>query len=117
MESKKGPENMTEKNMRETILNLVIGGQDTTARTLSWFFYMMCRNPLVQEKIVQEVKDVNCCEGSELEEDEFVANITDATLEKMHYLHAALTETLRLYPAVPVVSSHPLKQSILNYIF
>ena len=36
--------------------------------------------------------------------EEFIANITDTTLEQMHYLHAALTETLRLYPAVPVVN-------------
>ena len=37
--------------------------------------------------------------------EEFVAKITDDTLDRMHYLHAALTETLRLYPAVPAVPS------------
>ncbi|PRQ33454.1 putative abieta-7,13-dien-18-ol hydroxylase [Rosa chinensis] len=30
-------------------------------------------------------------------------DITDAALEQMHHLHAALTEILRLYPAVPLV--------------
>ena len=34
--------------------------------------------------------------------DVFMANITDKILDQMHYLHAALTETLRLYPTVPV---------------
>ncbi|PHT40602.1 CytochromeB1 [Capsicum baccatum] len=34
--------------------------------------------------------------------DDFVISITEEVLEKMHYLHATLTETLRLYPAVLV---------------
>lgn len=31
-----------------------------------------------------------------------MGTISDEMLEKMHYLHAALTETLSLHPAVPV---------------
>jgi len=82
----------------------MIAGKDTTANTLSWFFYMLCKNPLVEEKIVQEIRDVTCCHESELSNiDEFIANLTDLILDKMHYLHAALTETLRLYPVVPIV--------------
>ncbi|KAK2653679.1 hypothetical protein Ddye_013535 [Dipteronia dyeriana] len=33
--------------------------------------------------------------------EELAFNITEKTLEKTQYLHAALTETLRLYPAIP----------------
>ena len=35
---------------------------------------------------------------------EFAQLLTYETLGKLHYLHAALSETLRLYPAVAVVS-------------
>ncbi|KAF6160308.1 hypothetical protein GIB67_019077 [Kingdonia uniflora] len=100
--SENGPENMDDKYLRDIILSFMIAGKDTTAVTLSWFFYILCKHPLVQEKIVQEVREVVDCNGNETSIDEFVSNLTDAAIDKMHYLHAALTETLRLYPAVPV---------------
>lgn len=90
------------KYLRDIILNFVIAGKDTTAATLAWFIYMLCKYPAVQEKVAEEVKEatntktVSSCT-------EFVSSLKDETLEKMNYLHAAITETLRLYPAVPVV--------------
>ncbi|KAJ7951019.1 putative Cytochrome P450 [Quillaja saponaria] len=113
VESKKDPEKMNDQYLRDIILNFMIAGKDTSANTLSWFFYMLCRNPLVQEKVAQEVKDVTGSQEAEANIDEFVAKITEAALEKMHYLHAALTETLRLYPAVPVDGRVAEKDDIL----
>lgn len=95
---------MTDQYLRDIILNFMLAGKDSTANTLSWFFYMLCKNPLIQEKVVEEITEVignNVKDKEHLEY--FVASITEEALEKMHYLHAALTETLRLYPAVPVV--------------
>uniref|UniRef100_A0A6N2N8H3 Cytochrome P450 n=1 Tax=Salix viminalis TaxID=40686 RepID=A0A6N2N8H3_SALVM len=97
VESKKDPEEMNDKYLRDIILNFMIAGKDTSANTLSWFFYMLCKNPLAQE-----VRDVTSSQDDVVNVEEFIANITDTALEQMHYLHAALTETLRLYPAVPV---------------
>ncbi|CAB4269791.1 unnamed protein product [Prunus armeniaca] len=102
LESEKDPEEMNDKYLRDIILNFMIAGKDTSANTLSWFFYLLSKNPLIQEKVVQEVRDVVGNQIGEAKIDEFVANITDATLEQMHYLHATLTETLRLFPAVPI---------------
>ncbi|EOX96172.1 Cytochrome P450, family 704, subfamily A, polypeptide 1, putative [Theobroma cacao] len=101
MESEKNPETMTDQYLRDIILNFLIAGRDTTANALSWFFYMLCKHPLIQEKVAQEVIDINCSHGNDASVDDFITTIPDATLEKMHYLHAALTETLRLYPPVP----------------
>ncbi|CAK9135198.1 unnamed protein product [Ilex paraguariensis] len=87
--------------LRDIILCLMMAGKDTTTSTLSWFFYMMCKHPFTQETIAQEVR-----EATEVKEtpnlDEIATSITEEALDKMQYLHAALTETLRLYPAVPV---------------
>ncbi|KAK8495492.1 hypothetical protein V6N12_032771 [Hibiscus sabdariffa] len=100
-ESEKNPETMSSQYLRDIILNFLIAGKDTTANTSCWFFYILCKNPLIQEKIAQEVIDITCSKPNDANFDEFAAAITDATVDQMHYLHAALTETLRLYPVVP----------------
>ncbi|WOL05720.1 Cytochrome P450 [Canna indica] len=101
-ESIKDPERMTLQYLRDIVLNFVIAGKDTTAGTLSWFFYLICKNPHVQEKIYKEVK-----EAIEADEDvtfdAFSSSINDESLHKMHYLHAALSETLRIFPPAAMV--------------
>ncbi|KAK0595804.1 hypothetical protein LWI29_010166 [Acer saccharum] len=88
------------KYLRDMIINLVMAGKDTTSAALSFFFYMMCKHPDIQEKIAKEV-----IEATQVNQnssfDELAANVNENTLDKMQYLHAALTETLRLYPPVP----------------
>lgn len=96
---------MTDQYPRDITLNFIIAGKDTSANTLTWFFYMLCKHPLVQEKLAGEVREATEAD-SNLFADDFAQLITEAALEKMQYLHAALTETLRLYPAGPVVTSH-----------
>ncbi|XP_062001769.1 cytochrome P450 704C1-like [Rosa rugosa] len=87
--------------LRDIILNFVIAGKDTTATTLSWFIYLLCKHPSVQEKISQEVEQVTGMKKI-TNFSEFASSLSEDVLEKMQYLHAAITETLRIYPAVPV---------------
>lgn len=90
------------KYLKDIVLSFVIAGKDTTAITLSWFLYQLCKNPHVQEKIAQEIREATKVEnGSTIAE--LAARVTEESMEKMQYLHAALTETLRLHPALPVV--------------
>ena len=102
MERERDPENMTDQYLRDIILNFMIAGKDTSANTLTWFFYMLCKHPLVQWKVVQEVIEATQAEDN-ICPDEFSRLMTEEALDRMQYLHAAITETLRLYPAVPVV--------------
>nr|UHB15506.1 cytochrome P450 [Paris polyphylla] len=99
--SKEDPEHITDRYLRDIILNFLIAGKDTTANTLTWFFYLLCKNPIVQEKIVCEINDAVTSEGQSVDIIDFASQLTQPVLDKMHYFHAALTETLRIYPAVP----------------
>ncbi|KAI3507885.1 hypothetical protein L1887_22880 [Cichorium endivia] len=94
--------NMDDQYLMDIILNFILAGKDSSANTLSWFFYMLCKNPAIQDKVVSEIKEHIGYQGNGDNVEDFVERINDEVLEKMHYLHAALSETLRLYPAVPV---------------
>ncbi|KAG9448640.1 hypothetical protein H6P81_008605 [Aristolochia fimbriata] len=101
--SEEDPEKiMNARYLRDIVLNIIIAGKDTTAATLSWFLYMLCLNPLLQEKISDEVIQVIAGPRPGISMAEFAELVTEDALNKMHYLHAALTETLRLHPAVAV---------------
>ncbi|XP_061999570.1 cytochrome P450 704C1-like [Rosa rugosa] len=89
------------KYLRDMVLNFIAAGKDTTASALSWFFYMMCKHFDIQEKIAREVREATCLNNTS-SIDELAANLNEEALSKMQYLHAALTETLRLYLTVPL---------------
>jgi hypothetical protein len=90
--------------------NIVIDtGRDTTAATLSWFVYLLGNNPGVADKVYEELhlleQDANIDESLTLNERilQYASLLTYDVLLKLQYLHAAITETIRLYPAVPQV--------------
>lgn len=114
-----------DKSLRDVVLNFVIAGRDTTATTLSWFTHMAMSHPDVAEKLRRElcafeaerareegIALVPCCNATAADDKAFAARVaqfagllTYDTLGKLVYLHACVTETLRLYPAVPQVSA------------
>nr|GEU37452.1 cytochrome P450 704C1-like [Tanacetum cinerariifolium] len=112
IESESDPKNMNDKYIRDIILSLVFAGMETTADTLTWFFYMLCKNPLIQEKVAEEVKTVTEADNN-TSIDEFGIKLTKVAIDKMHYLHATLTETLRLFPAIPMASKRAEKDDVL----
>ncbi|CAM8959176.1 unnamed protein product [Rhodiola kirilowii] len=113
IESKKDPENMTDKYLRDITLNFIIAGRDTSANSLTWFFYMLCKHPSAQDKVVNEVREVTNIKDCRTSFNGFCDQLTEHALDRMHYLHAALTETMRLYPAVPLDGKTALENDVL----
>lgn len=102
------------KFIRDIILNFVLAGKDPIGLTMSWFIYMLCKHPDVQDRVAKEIK-----EATNVKEDivrnvaDFAAHVSELALGKMQYLHAALTETIRLYPALPLVCN--LVHDLFNF--
>jgi cytochrome P450 len=84
--------------LRDTTVNLLLAGRDTTGAALSWFFYLLTKNPRVEQKILDELAPV--ASDKKLSGDDMVV-FDVSELSGMVYLHAALCECLRLYPSVP----------------
>ncbi|RDX89244.1 Cytochrome P450 704C1, partial [Mucuna pruriens] len=66
--------------LKDIILNFAIAGKDTTAVTLAWFMYMLCKYPAAQEKAAEEVTNTKTISSYTTD---FVSSVTDESLEKM----------------------------------
>uniref|UniRef100_M8BKH7 Cytochrome P450 94A1 n=1 Tax=Aegilops tauschii TaxID=37682 RepID=M8BKH7_AEGTA len=42
----------------DTAVNLLLAGRDTNGTTLSWFFYLVCKNPRVEQKILDKLAPI-----------------------------------------------------------
>uniref|UniRef100_A0A0D9V6V5 Cytochrome P450 n=1 Tax=Leersia perrieri TaxID=77586 RepID=A0A0D9V6V5_9ORYZ len=89
----------SDESLRDVVTNFVLAGRDTTSSALTWFFWLVSGRPDVESKIVREIRAVRAANGST----DTVAFSFDE-LRKMHYLHATITESMRLYPPVAMDS-------------
>ncbi|KAI3804701.1 hypothetical protein L1987_26441 [Smallanthus sonchifolius] len=55
-EGQGGTSGDSRKFIKDTLLNLMIAGRDTTRTALSWFFYLLAQNPRVEKNIRDEIK-------------------------------------------------------------
>ncbi|XP_073051144.1 cytochrome P450 86A22-like [Primulina eburnea] len=109
----KKKESYTDEFLRNVALNFILAGRDTSSVALSWFFWLVTSSPRVEEKILIELSSVLMeTRGSDISkwvEDPLVFEEVD----RLIYLKAALSETLRLYPSVPEDSKHVVADDIL----
>ncbi|KAI3936542.1 hypothetical protein MKW92_045642 [Papaver armeniacum] len=118
--------NLTDKSLRDAVINFLLAGRDSTASTLSWFIYMIMMNPNVAEKIYTELIAFEENQAKEMiaydptdpksftqKLTQFASLLNYDSLGKLSYLHATITETLRLYPAVPQNSKGVLEDDVL----
>eukprot|EP00249_Psilotum_nudum_P000602 c12666_g2_i1 orf=232-1824(-) len=101
-----GGEQHGDNFLKDITLSFILAGRDTSAVALAWFFWLLTKHPAVEANIMQEIKNImklrhmqsgGACptglEGCPFSRDE---------IQQMNYLHAALSESLRLYPSVPL---------------
>ncbi|KAI3907811.1 hypothetical protein MKW98_027123 [Papaver atlanticum] len=102
---------LTDKFFRDTCITFLIAARDTTASTLSWFFWMILKNPSVEARILEELELI-ISKKNTMENHPVIFDVDHQT--GMVYLHAALCESLRLlYPAVPLLRKTSISDDVL----
>lgn len=108
----------SDKFLRDICVNFILAGRDTSSVALSWFFWLLYRNPHVEDKILAEICQILNEREDENDNQEFPKPLIfkPEEVKKMEYLQAALSEALRLYPSVPVDHKEVIL-SFLNFTF
>jgi cytochrome P450 len=78
---------MTDVELRDELMTLLIAGHETTASGLTWALYWIDRLPKVQEKLLTELNNLG-------------ENPDPSIIARLPYLTAVCQETLRIYPIV-----------------
>lgn len=85
----------TEKELVDQLMTFLAAGHEPTVITMLWAVYCLACHPEVQDRLRHEVREHIPSLDSP---------ITSVQIDRMHYLHAVISEVLRLYTAVPVIN-------------
>lgn len=86
-------EGMTDRQLRDELITILLAGHETTAMALSWACYLLSKHPAVWRTLRAEVRGVLGDRPARLPD-----------LQAMPYLRMVLDETMRLYPPAWMVA-------------
>ncbi|XP_028767403.1 cytochrome P450 94A1-like [Neltuma alba] len=103
-----GTEESSPEFLRDIVISFILAGRDTTSAALSWFFWILSSRPDVKQEIRDELGAIRSRNGTKRGEAFGYEELKD-----MNYLQAAISETMRLYPPVPVDTKACLNDDVL----
>jgi len=94
---------MTDKQVRDEAMTIVLAGHETTANALAWTFYLLAQHPTARARLEREVDAA--LEGR---------SPTLADLPKLPYTLQVFKEAMRLYPPAYVFARRPVRDVTLG---
>ncbi|KAF8317440.1 cytochrome P450 monooxygenase pc-3 [Clavulina sp. PMI_390] len=88
--------------IRDSLMNMLIAGRDTTATLLTFSLYFLSQHSDVLAKLRKEIMDTI---GP-------IRRPTPESMREVKYLRAILNETLRLFPSVPFNYRQAVKEDV-----
>ena len=78
---------ISDKQLRDEVLTLLLAGHETTALALSWAWHLLSRNPEAEAKLLEELQEVLEDRAPTVED-----------LPRLSYAEMVIKESMRLYP-------------------
>lgn len=97
---------MTDAELRDELITLLVAGHETTASALTWSMYWIYYLPAVHRQLESELSTQSI-------------DIEPSAIAKLPYLTAICQETLRIYPVIMATEPRVLKTSwkMMDYQF
>ena len=95
-------EAMTDRQLRDELMTLIIAGHDSTSQSLAWIFHLLSTHPPIYARVVEEIDRV--LGGAEP---------TFERLSRLEYTTRVISEGLRLYPTAWLMSRSPVSDVTL----
>jgi cytochrome P450 len=93
---------MTDKQLHDEILTLLLAGHETTANALTWTFLLLAENPEVEAKLTAELQAV--LDGR---------SPTLSDLSRLPYTEMVIKESMRVYPPVWILGYEATEDTII----
>lgn len=89
---------MTDQQILEESIILLVAGHETTAMSLSWTLMLLAQHPSIEQQLFHSI--THALQG---------AAPTISDLPKLGYAHQVIEESMRLYPPAWIVDREPLE--------
>jgi cytochrome P450 len=94
---------LTDRELRDEVMTLMLAGHETTANLLTWSCYLLSRHPEAEQKLRNEITEV--LDGRDPVFDD---------LPSLNYTKKVLQESLRLYPPVWIISRNAISDDVID---
>ena len=90
---------LTDEELRDQLITLLLLGHDTTASALAWAFYWIHRYPKIVDELVKELNGLG-------------ENPDPMDIVQLSYLNAVCQETLRIHPIALISQPRVVKETV-----
>jgi len=80
---------MTDEQLRDEVMTIFLAGHETTANALTWTYYLLSENPLIETRLQEELYSIFGNSRTPVMVDD---------VPKLQYTEKLLTESMRLFP-------------------
>lgn len=98
-------ETMTNQQVRDELITILIAGHETVASALTWACYLLASNPQAQQRLQQELKIVLDGRPPTVED-----------LPALDFTKRVFDEALRLYPPAWIVTRKAIQEDVIGEV-